>query len=902
MSNPLIATKTFIPPRQPNWIDREKLIQELDNCFRQGSRLVLISAPAGYGKTTLVAEWLAHSEIPAAWISLDEGDNDSGRFISYLVAALQAVHSGLGEAALALLQSPQPQKPEAILSLIVNDLVTFGAPFLLILDDYHTIHSQAVHAATLFLLDHLPPQGQLMIMTRADPPLAVSRLRGRGQLTELRMSDLRFSNAEAAQFIEIALGRRHSLAEIDALNSRAEGWAAGLQMAALALKVYTGEGDGKDISGFLHSFSGRHRYIMDYLVEEVLQSQPAEIQNFLTKTSILERVCGPLCDALLGADQPSGQSLLQMLEQANLFVIPLDERRQWYRYHQLFADLLYSQLMQTEPGLAQVLHSRASAWFEQNGWLDEAIEHALKAGEKARASELIQQAAEGTLERSEISTFLRWTANLPDETIISRPKLAVLQAWGNLGSGQTISFVEERLSRLEEDSPENAVLAAPVRSYICLIKGEIHRSIEHARLALEQLPLSEGFLRSLATLSLANAYLAEYNTEDGLQILEEAAQTSLQTGNRMVAVLVRNNLSEMYRKSGQLRLAASYYQQALDLAGDGRGGYLPAAARTLAGLGEIAREHNDLERAKRLLNEAIESGKRWLQPSAIYSLLPLARLRLATGDVAGAQSAIDQARLAASASRSTRMDDLLVDMHQAWLWIATGELEQAVHWADERQIETSPAVANQTDIEAASIAHLWKYECLVLARLRLAQEQSDKALSILEKVIPIFAGFHRTAAIIEAKILYSLALDRSGQPDAAWGALEEALSLARPGGYMRIFLDEGEPMIRLLKTGRLKASASLRPYIEEILRACTEGEAIRPPSDETSRLTPIPEKLTERENEVLRLLRSPLNVDEIAAELFVSPSTVRTHIKSIYAKLGVHSRMEAIGRNHPINP
>jgi LuxR family maltose regulon positive regulatory protein len=900
MANPVLLTKLHIPFQRQNLVPRLRLLETLN--LGLAHRLILISAPAGYGKSTLIGEWIRETKLTAAWVSLDEGDNDLARFLDYCVAAIQTVFPEAGKTTQVMLQSPQRPAIEACLSLLINDLVEVERPIILVLDDYHLIQSQAVHDAVTFLLNHLPPQMHLVISTRADPPLPISRLRARGQLTELRLSDLQFRREEAAVFFTQMMGFSLAALDQEALIERAEGWATGLQLATLAMQAQVSSRGIEALPSFVHSFTGSHRYILDYLVEEVLQYQPGSIQDFLQRTCILERFCPSLCEALLKGDespiasQPTS-SVLEYLDRSNLFLVSLDDRRQWYRYHHLFSDLLNQRLMGSQPDLVPVLHRRASAWFEQNGWINEAIEHAIAAQDFERAVEMISQAAEPTLMRSEVVTYMHWIERLPEAILQNHPRLVIFQTWGLLFAGHSKERIEACLNSLA--SLAESPLSAPIRGYIALFQGDIGSSIELFRLALNQLPEEEHLLRGLAATCLANAYLSEYKVTSGIRALEEVAQESQKTGNTMLAALVYSNLAEISRKLGQLHLAQDYFLKAIDLATDTEGRRLPVAGRPLSGLSDLKREWNDLKTAEKYLTESINLSRFWMQAGFIHSTPPLVRLKMAQGAWEEAQDIITQARKAAADFTITQIDDYIVEMYQAWLWVKQGNLEEAARWVAKFHIEESFDELPASGAQAYNLFHMRKYEQLILARLNLAQNEPEKALRLLETLLPKFEKIGRQVQVIEIHILQAIAWLASNRLSEATAKLLEALRLAQPEGYLRLFLDEGDPVYRLLE--RIKAAdTGLDDYIQKLL-AAFGGEIESQDSLQAARVKatvdPLSlDALSQREMEILHFLAGTLSADEIARKLFVSVHTVRSHMKKIYSKLDVHGRLEAVER------
>lgn len=908
MTTPLLATKLYVPPVRPGLVSRPRLIERLNEGLDR--KLTLISAPAGFGKTTLASEW-AHAvrarqaaqsvgaplAVPTlaaplwvAWVSLDEGENDPARFMAYFVAALQTIEATIGEGVQAAFQSPQPPEIVPVLTGLINEIADVPGEFVLILDDYHLITAQPIHDALTFLLDNLPPRMHLVIATRADPPLPVARLRARGQLAELRLADLRFTPDEAALFLNHVMGLDLSAEDISSLASRTEGWIAGLQMAAVSMRGQ------EDAAGFIQAFTGSDRYILDYLVEEVLDRQSSDIQGFLLRTSILERMSGPLCDALVHEGQrmaSSSQQVLEYLEQVNLFLIPLDTERRWYRYHRLFADLLRSRLSRTRAELVPTLHHRASEWYEHNGETEAAVDHALLAEDFERAVRLIEEIAEDTLMRSEVVTFIGWLDALPDELVRQRPSLCMFHAWMLLLTGRPLEIVEARL--------EDADNAAPLHALIAIYQGQVSRAARLAHLGLEQLTEDDRFLRSLATWILGLVQLASGDLAAGSQALDDVVAMSHEMGNVMFATAALSHVAKLHMRQGRLHEAKATYERALALATDAQGQLLPIAGEPLMGLGEVWREWNDLESATLSLTDGIELSKRWSEVAAFDAYIPLARVRQAQGDADGAWDAVREARQLAMRTDSTELDDLAVVLYQAWLSVAQGDVEAAMHWAEERGVWTDLDEVDHEDREAFVNAHFRKYERLVLARALIRQDRPDEALALLEPLLPRMEEQRRIDLLIQVQMLRSLALQAKHDVDEALTALEHALSLAEPGGYVRIFVDEGEPMARLLYQA---AARGIAPEYAGRLLAAFEietkdesGGSVTPPSSSVVRPpSPLIEPLSGREIEVLDLIAEGLSNREIALRLFIAPSTVKVHTRNIYSKLGVKSRTHAVAR------
>jgi len=919
MAAPLLRTKLYTPPSRPDAVRRPRLVHRLAAGFGRGNRLTLISAPAGFGKTTLLCEWIASCERPFGWLSLDEGDNDPLRFWAYVVAALRMIDEwedsagSEAEVALGALRSPQPAQASTFITGLINQVGLAQDHFALVLDDYHLITSQAIHDGLAFLLDHLPNKMHLVIATRADPPLPIARLRGRGQLTELRRADLRFTLDEASGFLGRIMGLKLTAADVGALAARTEGWITGLQMAAASMQGR------EDVSGFVTALTGSHRYILDYLVEEVLQRQPPQVQAFLFLTSVLGRLSAPLCEAICsvrasasgGKEVPAelflsqalwggeggaeaaptdAQSRLDMLDRANLFIVPLDDERRWYRYHRLFRDLLLKRLQQMQPDLVPVLHRRASEWYEQHGLASEAIDHALSGEDYSRAVDLVERCAESTLMRSEVVTLLQWVDKLPDELVRSRPALCLYHAWTLLLAGRPLESIEGRLQHAEK--------AASLRALIAVYRGQISRAIEQARLGLEQLTEEDRFLRGLATWIMGLVQLADGDLEAGSQALDEVVRMSREMGNVMFASAALSHVAKLQKRRGQLQQAKATYERALALATDTLGRPVPIAGEALMGLGELWREWNDLETATSYLTQGIELSRGWSEVSAFDGYIPLARVRQARGDENGAWDAVREAQQLALKTDSTELDDLAVDMFAALLSTAQGDVEAAMRWAEERGVGTDAAGGDPESRETFLNAHLRKYERLVLARALIKQDRPGEALAVLEQLLPRMEGQGRTDLVIEIQVLRALAAQAQGSIERALGALESALSLAEPGGYVRMFVDEGEPMARLLHQA---AARGIAPEYSGRLLAAFElqriDQGLKAPTGPSS---PLVEPLSPREVEVLKLLAAGLSNKEIAERLVIAVGTVKKHLKNIYGKLGVHSRTMAVARGRDV--
>jgi LuxR family maltose regulon positive regulatory protein len=895
-----LTTKLFIPPRRPrdSVVDRSRLTDRL--AATDDQLLTLVSAPAGFGKTTLLSEWIPHSEHCVAWLSLDPGDNDPPRFWAYVIAALQTLQPDLGASALALLDLPQTPPIESILTLLLNDVAAFPDRFALALDDYHVIETPTIHSALTFLLDHLPSNMHLMITSRSDPPLPLARWRARRQLTEIRAADLRFTSEEAATFLNQVMGLNLSADEIAALETQTEGWIAGLQLAALSMQGRD------DVGGFIRSFTGSHTYIIDYLAEEVLQRQPEPIQSFLLQTSIPDRMCGPLCDAVL--ERTDSQATLETLQHSNLFVISLDDERRWYRYHHLFADVLRARLRQTQPDLIQDLHHRASAWYEQNGMLSEAVGHALAAQDFDQASRLIEQKSRAMWQRGEVATLQNWLAALPAGIRRSSPQLCLAQAWGALTISQiavveaSILEAEAAMSQLAE--AEAKPLSAQVdalQSTLANFRQDSAQAIELAHRSLAHLPEGDHFLRGHLAYNLGWAYLSRGDLPAASQKLREAATFSLREGDLSTAGLALNALGAGLEVRGRLREAASCYRQVIQAAQkDGRPLPVAAACGAYVRLGGILYEWNQLEESAQCANQGIELNGPFQASGVVFvGCLVLTRVFQAHDDLTGA---IDSLRNAETAARSGGISTAtlrMVEAVRAQLWLAQRNIADAAQWATAYEHDLNfPAGGDWPD--AGQLSPIFDYECLTLARVRMAQARWDEALSLLTRLQPVVEAGTRKAGLIELLALRALTLQAQANSAESIVALERALTLAEPEGYIRTFVDEGEPLRFLISDFRWqigKHNSHLKPYLEKLLEAFpVNGSTPREPH--TGNLV---EPLSDREQEVLRLIADGLSNREIAARLIIGLGTVKTHINNIFGKLNVKNRTQAVARARELN-
>jgi LuxR family maltose regulon positive regulatory protein len=879
MAMPLLKTKLYIPPARPDAqrVSRPRLIERLERGLDSGCKLTLISAPAGFGKTTLVTEWLNSAEHPFTWLSLDENDNDPARFLMYVVAALQGIDPAIGQAAQAMLQAPQLPPPEALLTSLINDIATTGRPFVLVLDDYHLIQAMPIHQQLSFLLEHQPPQAHLVIVTRKDPLLSLSRWRARGQMIEIRQADLKFTEEEAAEFLQRVMRLELSSADVAALHRRTEGWIASLQLAALSMQGRD------DVHELVQSFAGSHRYILDYLIEEVFQRQPADIQDFVLKTSILDRFTASLCDAVV--EREDSREVLLALEHGNLFTVPLDESRQWYRYHRLFADLLRQQLRIVErQGLVPELHQRASRWYEAEGYPAEAVHHALAGSDWERATTLIVNVGESMLKSGNVTTLLAWLQALPDEEIRARPELCLSYSWALILTGQ-MDAAESYLAQAEQiarGEPSRTTQEPPAllgaiisaQAYIARTRGDDPRTIALSQRALTLLPADALSERSVVALNMGVAHWTSGHLAEAEQTLTEAAHAAQQSGNIYAGLTALCFLGTIQAAQGRLHRAAELYREAIRV---GRGA--PAIAYAHIELGALLYEWNDLETAADHLQRGIELGQRGGHVEIrISGYRTLACFKQAQGDAPAALDALEGAHQLA---RDRDVPPLIRARNAAChvqIALAQEDLSTATRWAEQ--------VADRADSSPF-------YPLLGLTPARLLLAQNQRAAAAEQLAAQYETAIHEgwKFGLVEVRTLQALA---APTPATALTFLADALTLAQPEGYIRTFVDKGKPMAMLLQKA---ASQGIAPdYVARLLAAF---EPVPEPLPSSAQ--PLIEPLSERELQVLRFVAAGLSNREIAEALYISVNTVKTHLQRIYGKLGVSSRTVAATKAQKLN-
>jgi len=875
MREVLLATKLHIPHSIAELVNRPRLTTALAQGLH--STLTLVSAPAGFGKTTLVAAHLNNLRKPAAWLALDEADNQPVRFLRYLVAALQQPDASIGQEAMSLLTGPGPPQGLAGLTDVINDLARCGREVILALDDYHLISSQAVHDALGYLLEHCPQNFHLILVTRSDPPLPLAGMRARGQLRELRAADLRFTAVEASMFLNQVMGLQLDDASVTVLEERTEGWIAGLQMAALSMR------DREDVPAFIAGFSGSNRYILDYLLEEVLDQQPLHLRRFLLHTSILERLSAPLCEAVLAASgEPEGSavSMLEKLERENLFLLPVDEPREWYRYHQLFADLLQARLQREFPEQVASLHASAAGWLTQHGFLNEAVQHYLAAGESSHAAALI--ADHGALCLSENDpSLLQLAALLPIPELLERPRLALHHAW------QLITFgrIEEARRLLQPlynhllslpDADQRWMLHTAILAQMFLSpEAEFAVDPTAVQEPLAGLPDTEPVLKNAAeylyVMTLARRGQMERAAGAACRFLElEQNKARLEKVPTLAPFL-----SRIYLMLGMLHKTAALCHQYLDpLAGENR--FVYAAGNMKIDLGEVLYEWNRIEEAERYIREGLQANRLWGNiMTEGFGLVALVQVLLARGAFREAREAV--AELEALMKSPGRRHEFVEDLQtlRVRVQLAGGDLTAAAAWAETREYSRQ---GRDGDLSRATIA-----------RIRLAQGDFAAVEKLLAGKTPPEPVGSRTARQLQWDLLRAAAAAGQGKPKVACALLKACLELAAPEGYVRVFLEGGEAVENLLRSCVRSGKISEPAFANMILEEFTRLRKIEQPARQE-----LVEPLSDRELEVLRIMAEGKTNREIAERLVIAPGTVKAHTSSIYRKLEAANRTEAV--------
>ena len=900
MARPMIATKLYVPKLRRGLVARPRLLERL----RRGeeSRLTLVSAPAGFGKTTLLAEWLGETpgdDRSVAWLSLDPSDSEPSSFWTYVVAAFQRAVPCVGSGALELIAS-SPLPTDLVLTTLLNELAAAPGEVWLVLDDYHLVDSRDVRDGMTLLLEHLPPHVHLVLSTRADPDLPLSRWRVRGELVEIRAADLRFTSDEAATYLNEATGLHLAAGDIEVLEERTEGWIAALQLAALSIQ------SSDDVSSFVARFAGNDRYIVDYLVEEVLAHQPEPVREFLLHTAVLDRLTGPLCEAVTGHDD--GSHMLTTLQRANLFLVALDDQREWYRYHHLFADVLRARLFAEQPDLVPLLHQRASRWYETHDLAEEAVRHALAARDFDRAAYLMELAVPAIRRNRQEAILLGWLKALPDETIRRSPVLSVFFGYMLMESGDLDAF-EPRLDDAERalaDVPDESAppwakteelrtlpaTIAVYRASLAQARGDVAGTAEHARRALDLAGPGDHLARGGAAGFLGLVSWANGDVSSALETFTQAVASLHAAGNLVDELSSTVVLADMWLAAGRPSTARRLYERALGVSEAHGEPVLRATPDLHVGLSEIDYEGGDLEAAKRHLERAAALGEGAAMAEGRYRwFVAMGRIDDAEGDPQEAITLLDKAE---QLYRPGFFPDLRpIAAVKARVWIAHGKLSEAADWARERGVSA-------TD----DAAYLREFDHLTLVRLVIAQHRAhpdpgaiDEAVGLLDRLHEAADTSGRAGSLVEIRMLQALARDAQGHRPQALQTLGQAWAQApEPDGYVRLFLDEGSSMVELLRDAEHQGPAADHARRLLSLTGALDGEAAGAAGARQRLVAPSPEPLTERELQVLRLLDSELSGPQIARELFVSQNTLRTHTKHIFTKLEVTTRRAAVRR------
>jgi LuxR family maltose regulon positive regulatory protein len=892
----VVATKITIPRVRSGILQRARLLDALDRAG--GTGLTLVCTPAGFGKTTLVAEWARNAELPVAWVSLDQDDNDPARFWRYVVAAVQ--RSGVREGLPSIVDSLSGASSEGIAGAVINAIAGLAQELVLVLDDYHAVESRSIHEGMAFLLDHLPPELHVVVASRSDPPFPLARLRVQGRLTELRAADLRFTSQESQAFLREVEGLDLSPREVASLEDRTEGWAVGLQLAALSLREHP------DAGAFVDAFRGTHRYVLDYLTEEVLDRQPERVRSFLLQTSILNRLTGPLCDAVTGGSD--GEVMLERLERANLFLVPLDDERRWYRFHHLFADLLQARLRQSDPKLAPELHHRAAAWSEQRGMIDEAIRHSIASEDPASAARLVEEHLGETIRRGEGVILDRWLSMLPEEVVRFRPKLCLAQGWmqlhiGHLDSAERLVEHAERAFEQGQVSgdlelpsaggmvAEVSAATALLRADIAAARGDTEGSAASARSALAVMGEEEFGPRFLARFQLACADWMAGRLKRAEPALARLLAEGRAAPDPYPLVSSCYALGQVQAGRGKLGAALRTNREGLRYAT--KGGRLSPfhAGEAHIGIAQVLYQRDELEEALEHATRGIELCRHTVEfVLPAVGLVALGWIRNAFGEPEAAREAIDEAcRIRPGQGFVALWNPAQAE--RARLLLAQGRVKEAEHWAEEQGLSDDD-----------ELPYPRERDYLVLVRLLLARSEPARALRLLERLAALAESQHRTESIIQIAALRSLAKQAAGDHGGALTSLAGALALARPEGFIRVFVEEGPPMAALLRS---LLSARSRDAVPEASRADQEhlirvarafGHRGRDERASETSATGLVEPLTDREVEVLRLIAAGKRNREIADQLVVTVETVKKHVSHIFDKLGATSRTEAVAR------
>ncbi|NMC80515.1 MAG: hypothetical protein GYA59_14230 [Chloroflexi bacterium] len=931
---PLLRTKISTPQIPPEFVHRPRLTKRIDRGV-MGS-LTLLSAPAGFGKTNLLIEWAEQTSLPVAWLNIDGEDNDPSRFFRYLIGALRTLEPGLGEEALDFLQATRGSGLEVMLTLLINEITALPKEIVLVLDDFQALEEVTILQGLGFLLKHLPYNLHLIVASRSEPPLELAVLRAKGRVIELGMEDLRFTAEEVALFFQQVMGLRLPPETVQALEERTEGWITGLQMAAISLRHHP------DPAALLANLQGDIHYLVDFLAEEVLDRQPEDVRQFLLHSSILGVLTGPLCEAVVNPEAKPGYGMVMLnrLEHANLFIVALDEKHEWFRFHHLFADFLRHIQAEINPGEIPVLQKRAAMWFEQNGNLDEAIQYALSSGDVEWTANLIERNIEVMIKTGEIFSLTRWVDKLPAEIIHQRPRLGLAYAWGSIAAYRLdnarfwIDDVKRTLDQLERH-PESAHAAGEVgiaeafedvglwnirgglavcQSTLAVLSGDAGQAAEFSRQATALLREENPFIQSLLALDNSLYFILSGNVPKAIAALRDTVRVARQANNLLVMVIATCQLADMQVLHGQLTQAWVTLQKAQYMAVGPDGKRLPLARLVDEGFGEILLERNSLEEARIYLERSIEAtGPLWWL-SSLDGLVSLARLHQAQGNIAGARAIIEEASRIALSTESSQWDDVAVSAVAVRLALQREDLTEAIHYWEKGAFPDFLKTIHLEDYPY----HVYEYLVLTQTRLLIAIGRSQRnesylrrSMELMEGLLPEAKRLQRLAPQIEIKTLQAAVHFALGDLPQAVNVFRGALALGEPEGYQRIYLEGGPPIAELLaycKVERresddiLPSSVFIARLLESFqseaipMQASIPTSAMRREPFTAKMEEDLPVFLSAREVEVLDLIAEGKSNQEISAQLYLALNTVKRHAYNIYTKLGVKNRTQAVSK------
>jgi LuxR family maltose regulon positive regulatory protein len=891
--NPLMLTKMCIPRLHRSLVSRTPLLERLNEGMYR--KLTLVSASAGFGKTVLLSEWATHCRWAVAWVSLDSNSNDPTHFWHYLITALQSIHPHIGKRMLMLTRSAQQVRIEAMLTMLINDLARVTEDFALILDDYDMIHSADVHQSMTFLLDHLPPCMHVFLASRVTPPFSLTRLRAQRQLLELRTSDLCLSDEEIQTFFSQSLGVSMSAETVSLLAARTEGWITGLELIALSAQKQ------KDVLEFVRTLTRRDTYIHEYLANEILQQQPEDIQDFLLETSILDRLSGPLCDAL--TDRCDGQWILEQLEKENIFIVPLDDQRDWYRYHHIFRDFLRKRLQDDCDISIDNLYRQAALWYEEAGLPQEAVIYALLGHDFQKAAVLISQIGQKMLQQNEFATLLAWLEMIPEQIIRSFPCLCLFRAWLFLATGQ-IQEVEAWLYHAQSclETPSSSVVScdesqdvqgsiAALRAHLAAFQGNIPHIVDYAKQALVQLSERNVYFRCISAINLGVAYWLSDRTTAAIDAFDQAKKMGYSSNNIYIVLTALCCQTHVLTIQGQLRRAFRVIQQALELIAEQHCDLLWAAADAYICTGQLFYEWDEQETAVAYVEKGLILSKQagYMDMSA-YGSTVLAKIKQAQGETEQAIQVIEQEEYLRAEDPRPSWVISLMDTARVRLALLQDDSERVSRWKNQAQSESR---------------YLNVFEKLTLIRVYIAEGELYKASMILELDVDVIDDEEQKARTVEVFLLKALVFYHQQLPDLAQAALERALTVAEPEGYIRLFVSEGPPMAALLEEcllrrqrGQLTLSLTRLAYVQKLLLACGQHpnrvRRLVSGSTQSRNSDRFQILLNEREQAILQLLKAGMSNREMSDKLVISENTVKWYIKGIYSKIGVHNRAQAV--------